>query len=209
MARADTANLIRLFDFYLACMALFSLLRRYAVYRETALLLVAVRGRWPRLLARMKEHRTLLFNWAVFRPLVLAVGLMAIQMTLSRLIWPAATIRPVDLVDPWWQAAVAVAAFLPMLIVDIYFLVSIGRFDRAETVKYLDMAEGWAGTLKAKAVAAVTFGRVNPNRMVEAELQKGLSELGRTVSGSLWWVTLQVGLRTLFGLTVWLLWAVS
>ena len=33
MSRFADANLIRVFDFYLACMALFSFLRRYGVYR--------------------------------------------------------------------------------------------------------------------------------------------------------------------------------
>jgi hypothetical protein len=207
MARLETANLIRLFDFYLACMALFSLLRRFAVYRDTFLLLVALRGRWPRLMARVQQNRSILLNWELFRPLGLAVALMTVQMILSRVIWPAATIRPIDLVDPWWQAAVAVLAFLPMLAVDLYFLLRIGRFDHSETVKYLDMAEGWAGTIKAWVVSAVTFGKVNPNRMVDEELHKGLHQLRQTVTGSLWWVTLQVALRTVFGLTVWLLWA--
>jgi hypothetical protein len=207
MVRADTANLIRLFDFYLACMALFSLLRRFGVYRDTFLLLVALRGRWPRLMARVRENRSLLLNWEVFRPLGMALALMTLQLVLSRLIWPAATIRPIDLLDPWPQAAIAIAAFIPMLALDVFFLVRIGRFDRGETVKYLDMAEGWAGTLKARLVSTITFGKINPERMVEEELHKGLEQLRETVSGSLWWVTLQVALRTVFGLTVWLLWA--
>lgn len=207
MTRFEVANLIRVFDFYLAVMAVFSLLRRYTVYRDTLLLLVALRGRWPRLVDRMRQHHTVLLNWPTARPFALAVTLWAAQMVASRLIWPQATIRVADLFDPWWQLVPLLVGVLPMVLVDGYFLLRVGSFDRAETEKYLDMAERWTGTWKAKLVRVATVGRVDPDRMVDDEVRKGLTQLGQTVNWSMWWVSAQAGARLLCGLTIWLLWA--
>jgi len=209
MSRFEAANLIRVFDFYLAVMALFSLLRRYAVYRDTVLLAVAVRGRWPRLAERMKRHHGELVNWPTLRPLILAVTLFVAQTVASRLLWPQATLRVADLFDPWWRPAVLLSGGLPMVLIDGYFLLRVGAFDRAETEKYLDTAEKWTGTLKARAVRVVTLGRVDPDRMVDEEVRKGLRQLGRTVNWSMWWVSAQAGARLLCGLTIWILWAVQ
>jgi hypothetical protein len=208
MSRLDAANLIRVFDFYLACMALFSFLRRYNVYRDTLLLVIAVRGRWPRLADRMRQHKGVLLNWPTFRPALLAVILMTAQLVASRLIWPQASYRVADLFDPWWQLVPFLFGLLPMVLIDAYFLLRIGTFDRSETEKYLDMAEGWTGTWKARVVRVVTLGKVDPDRMVDDELKKSLAEIGLTVNWSMWWVSAQAGARLVCGLVIWLLWAV-
>jgi hypothetical protein len=208
MSRLETANLIRVFDFYLACMALFSFLRRYNLYRNTLLLLLAGRGRWPRLTDRIRRHRELLLNWPTARPLVLALILLTAQWTASRLVFPSATLRVADLYDPRWQLVVMLFAALPMLLIDGYFILRVGRFDRAETEKYLDMAESWAGTWKARMVRVATFGRINPDRMVDEELKKGLTWLGLTMNWSMRWVAAQAAARLFCGLVIWLLWAV-
>jgi hypothetical protein len=208
MSGLDAANLIRVFDFYLACMAVFSFLRRYNVYRDTLLILIAVRGRWPRLAERMRQHKGVLLNWPTFRPAALAVALMATQLVASRVVWPTATLRVADLFDPWWQLAPFLLGLLPMVLIDGYFLLRVGTIDRPETEKYLDMAEGWTGTWRAKAVRVATLGRVNPDRMVDEELKKGLQQIGETVNWSMWWVSAQAGARLVCGLVIWLLWAV-
>jgi hypothetical protein len=208
MSGLESANLIRVFDFYLACMAVFSFLRRYSVYRDTLLILIAVRGRWPRLAERMRQHKGVLLNWPTFRPVALAVVLLTAQLVASRLVWPAAALRVADLFDPWWQLVPLLFGLLPMVLIDGYFLLRVGTIDRVETEKYLDMAEGWAGTWRAKAVRVATFGRVNPDRMVDEELKKGLQQIGETVNWSMWWVSAQAGARLACGLVIWLLWAV-
>jgi hypothetical protein len=207
MSRLEVANLIRVFDFYLAVMALFSFLRRYSVYRDAVLILVAVRGRWPRLAARMRQHQDVLVNWPTLRPGVLVLMLMTTQLVASRLIWPEADLRLADLYDPWWQLVPFLLGLLPMAAIDGYFLVRVGTFDRIETEKYMDLAERWAGTWKAKAVKVATLGRVNPDRQVHDEVRKSLAELGQTVNWSMWWVSAQAAARLTFGLTIWLLWA--
>jgi hypothetical protein len=208
MASVLDINLIRLFDFYLAVMLLLGVYRRWGVYRDALLLLIGfVLGRWGRLLSRLHTHRHEVLNWPTLRPMALALLLMAAQMITSRLVFPQAAITLRDLLDPWWQLALAIAAFAPMAAVDLYFIIRVGRFDHGETVKYFDQAETWAGTWRATAVRTVTLGRVNPNRMVDEQVRDGLKQLGATLSWAMWWVSTQVILRLAFGLTLWLLWA--
>src|SRR5438477_4678128 len=99
-------NLIRVFDFYLALMFLISFVRRWNVYWDAVYILVAVRGRWPKLLTRLAEHQSLLLNWAFFRPVVLALFLTVVQMICSRLIWPQARLTVPDLQSEWWWVLV-------------------------------------------------------------------------------------------------------
>jgi hypothetical protein len=207
MSHLEVANLIRVFDFYLAVMALFSFLRRYSVYRDALLILVAVRGRWPRVASRMRQHKHVLVNWPTLRPGFLAFALMAAQLVASRLLWPDANICLTDLYDPWWQLVPFLLALVPMAAIDGYFLIQVGTFDRIETEKYMDLAERWAGTWKAKAVKVATLGRVNPDQQVHEEVRRNLAELGQTVNWSMWWISAQAAARLSFGLTIWLLWA--
>jgi hypothetical protein len=199
-------NLIRVFDFYLALTFLLSLVRRWRVYRDALLVAVAVRGRWPKLMGRLAHHRAEVLNWNTFRPVVLALTLTVTQMIASRMIWPTAELTGKDLSESWWKTALVLAVFIPMAAVDGYFLIRIGRFDRGETEKYLDRAEKWIDSWRAKAVQAVTFGYVNPKNIVDAEVKKGLSEIGVTVAWSMRWVSTQIGLRLLFGLVLWGVW---
>jgi hypothetical protein len=62
---------------------------------------------------------------------------------------------------------------------------------------------GWKGPL----VRVVTLGFVNPHKMVDTEVKKSLDELGRVVGVSLWWMSAQIALRVIFGLTLWTAWA--
>jgi len=206
MNRFELANLIRIFDFYLALMFLIGLVRRWTVYRDTFLLVVS-HGRWPKLLERIHEYKGLLLNISTMRPAALALGLMLTQIVASRMIWPQATLRVQDIFEPWWQLVPFFASLIPMVAVDMYFLIRVGSIDRDETEKYLDQAEKWAGTWKAKMVRIATLGRYDPNQLVNEGVKQGLEKLGRTMNTSMWWVSAQVALRMLFGLTVWILWA--
>jgi hypothetical protein len=208
MSPHEPPNLIRVFDFYLALMFVVSLVRRWEVYWDAVRLLVAVHGRWPRLVQRLTDHHSLLLDWAFFRPALTALLLAIVQLICSRLIWPHAVITPRQLLDEWWWLAVLAVPLLPMLAVDLYFVVRVGRFDHDETVKYFDQAENWLGW-KGPLVRALTLGYVDPHRMVDDEVKKSLSELSTTVRASLWWVSVQMALRVTFGLTLWLAWAVG
>jgi hypothetical protein len=201
-------NLIRLFDFYLALMFLISLVRRYDVYWSAVRILFVVRGRWPRLVHRLAEHRSLLLNWSFFRPVVLAAVLTVVQMICSRLIWPDAVLLGSDLRDEWWKLAVLVVPLAVMLAIDLYFIVRVGRFDHDGTVKDLDRAESWLGR-KGSLVRILTFGYIDPHKQVDEELKKNLADLGSTVRSSMLWVSAQIGARVLFGLALWTVWAMT
>ena len=61
----------------------------------------------------------------------------------------------------------------------------------------------------ATVLRVFTLGFVNPRRMVAVEVQKALLEASRMLNSTLWWVTVQVGLRIAFGLALWLTWALT
>jgi hypothetical protein len=206
MPHDQPLNLIRLFDFYLALMFVISLVRRWAVYVNALRIMVAVRGRWPRLIERLREHKSVILNWSFFRPAVIALFLMIVQLIASRLLWPQAVLTGEQLQREWWLILIILIPMIPMLLVDLYFIFRVGRFDHGETVKYLDQAENWLGW-KGPLVRALTLGFVNPHRMVDEEVKKSLSEMQSTLTASLWWVILQTVLRLAFGLTLWTLWA--
>ena len=204
----EPLNLIRVFDFYLALMFLISLVRRREVYWTAIRILFSVRGRWPRLVQRLAEHRSLLLNWAFFRPVILALILTVAQMVCSRLIWPDAVLLGTSIDDEWWKLAVIVLPMIAMLAIDLYFVISIGRFDHGDTVKELDRAESWLGW-KGPLVRVLTLGMVDPHKQVDDELKKNLAELGTSVKSSMLWVSAQIAARTLFGLALWTVWALQ
>jgi hypothetical protein len=209
MSRFEAANLIRVFDFYLAAMFVLGFARRYTLYWDTLRILVAVRGRWPRLLDRLKLHHGVLVTREVIRPLLLALALTVVQLVCSRVIWPQAQLAVGEVLDSGWRLAILLAAMVPMVAVDVYFLIRVGRINRASTEQYLDLAERWLSGWRSPVVRAVTLGYVNPQRMVDEEVRKGLGQLGRTVSWAAWWAAVQVGCRVACGLTIWLLWALT
>jgi hypothetical protein len=201
-------NLIHLFEFYLAVMFLLGTYRRLGQYRTAVALIWAVPGRWPRLFELMKQHRMMFLTWRTFLPALLALVLLIINAVASRVIWPMAELTPADLLARWWFLPLVLATGAMMLGIDVYFLVRVGRIDRAETVKYFDQAEHWLKTWKAPVVKIVTFGMVNPRQMVAVEVHKAMLDATELVNRSLWWTSAQTAARVAFGLSLWVTWAV-
>ena len=110
MSRFEAANLIRVFDFYLASMFLLSLARRYIVYWDALQILVAVRGRWPKLLEQLREYHGVLVTREVIRPVLIALVLTIIQMICSRVIWPQATLTVWEVEQSWWRLLIVLLA---------------------------------------------------------------------------------------------------
>lgn len=206
-------NLIHFLDFYFLLVFFIGTGRRIGQYRNVAKLVLAGPGRWPRLLKLVNEHRTIFMTWANLAPGVLALGLSLIQLLASRLLWPEAGGQPPDgltmqrFLDNWPSLVVAVPLGLGMVAVDIYFLVVVGAVDHPLMEQYFDQAEYWLRSPAASVVKVVTFGFVNPRRMVADEVRKALLDASNLLNTTLWWVNLQVGLRIAFGLTLWLTWA--
>src|SRR6266404_5575244 len=110
-------NLIRVFDFYVTLMFVISLVRRWDVYVNAIRLLIAVRGRWPKLIHRLSEHRSLILNRSFFRPAILALGLTITQLVASRVIFPQAVLTGEQLQAEWWWILIIALPLVPMLAV--------------------------------------------------------------------------------------------
>ena len=96
-----------------------------------------------------------------------------------------------------------------MLGVDLYATFRVGNFDRPLLERYFDQAEYWLRSWVAPVVNIFTLGYINPRKMVTVEVRKALVEASELLNTTLWWVSLQVGLRVAFGLALWLTWALS
>jgi hypothetical protein len=207
MSLLQNLNLIHLFGFYLAIMFVAGTYRRFEFYRAIGGIMVSAPSRWPRLLKVMKEHRTIFLTWSTFRPMLLALLLCILHLIASRVVWPRAHLTAVHVFDSWLIPPILIATMIPMIGVDVYFLIRVGRIDRPETEKYLDMAESWLTGWKATAVRVFTFGRIDPRRRVSEEVEKALTAISNILNRNFYWMSLQVGLRVVFGLALWLTWA--
>jgi hypothetical protein len=201
-------NLIHLFTFYLAAVFTISTVRRLRQYHDVAQLALAAPNRWPRVLEQLRGHWFMFLTWTTLRPVAVALGLLFIQMVCSRLIWPTAHLTLRELLAEWWLTPPVLIALAAMLAVDVYFIVRVGAIDRRETAEYLDEAEHWLTSWKGPVIQMVTLGYINPREMVSVEVKKAVEEGRGLLHRTLWWVSAQAGLRTLYGLLLWTAWAV-
>lgn len=207
-------NLIHFLDFYFAFMFLASMWRRFGQYQSVARFIIALPGRWPHLLNLVSEYRTLFWTWSMILPALFALGLTLAQTIASRFVFPSAG-NPEDALTigrlvEYWPALIVVAPLgLAMFAFDLYTLYLVGQFDRHALEPYLDQAEFWLRSRTAHVVRVVTFGWVNPRKMVAVEVEKALVSVGDMLNFSLWWVAVQMGLRVAFGVSLWLTWALT
>ena len=201
-------NLIPLFTFYLTAIFLLSTFRRLQQYRDIAQLVRGMPGRWPKVMGQIRKHWVMFLTWSTFRPAILALSLIAAQMICSRIIWPQATLAMRDLLEEWWMAPIVGIAGASRVALDLYFVIRVGKLDRQETQKYLDEAEHWMTSWKAPAVRIFTFGFVNPRKLVDKGVRQALEEGKGLLHRNLWLIALQAGIRVLFGLSMWIAWAV-
>lgn len=202
-------NLLRLFEFYLAAMFVISTVRRAGLYRSMVRLTVSLFRRYQRLFDVLREEGRMLVTWSAGLPLVLTLVLWAMQATLTRLIFPHAELLLTELGGRWWFVPALGLSVIGMLIVDVYFVISIGDIDVVQAEKYFMQAESWLGTWRAKAVKAATFGYVDPHHIVKGEVKKALTTGQALLRTLLWWCVVQTGLRVLVGTTLWIIWAVG
>jgi hypothetical protein len=207
-------NLIHFLDFYFALMFFAGLWRRFGQYQSVARLVLSMPARWPNLLKLVSQYRTLFWTWSMLLPAILALILWIVQMLMSRFVLPDAG-TPEDglsvarLLEHWPALLIVVPLGNAMLGFDLYSLYLVGRIDRAKLDKYFDQAEYWLRSRSAHVVRVVTFGRINPRKMVAVEVEKALVAVGDMLNFTLWWVIVQTGLRFAFALSLWLTWAVT
>jgi hypothetical protein len=207
-------SLLHAFDFYLMFLFVAGTIRRIDQYRHFASLIFRLPGRWPRLLALVKEHRTVFLTWATVLPALLALLLSVVQLFASRLVWPQAGRPPHGLTTArlvaYWPALLAALPLgLAMVGLDLYGLLFVGEIDRKELERHFDQAEYWLTSRASTAVRVFTFGFVNPRRMVAVEVRRALVSASQLLNTTLWWVIVQIVLRIAFGLSLWLTWALT
>lgn len=206
-------NLIHFLDFYFAFMLVASTWRRLGQYQSVVRLVVAGPGRWPHLIGLVSQYRTIFWTWSMILPALFALGIWLIQVLASRFVFteagtPEDALTVARLGQHWLALIFVVPLGLAMLAFDLYTLYLVGQIDREELDKHLDEAEYWLRSRTAHVIRVVTFGRINPRKMVAVEVEKALIAVGDLLNYSLWWVTVQMALRVAFGLSLWLTWAV-
>lgn len=202
-------NLIRFFDFYLALAFLVSTAMRIRQYEAIIRLVRAVPERWPRLFSLVRQHHTLFLTWTTVLPAILALGLSVIHMLACRLVWPHAHLTTSQVVQLGLAVPLVLLSGAAMLGVDLYATFRVGEVDRTLLEGYFDQAEYWLRSWVAPVVRIFTLGYINPRHLVALEVRKALLEASQLLNSTLWWVSLQVGLRIAFGLTLWLTYAWS
>lgn len=207
-------NLIKFLDFYFAFIFFIGTLRRWGQYQSVGRLVLSMPQRWPRLLQLVRDHRMIFVTWQNVAPALMALLLSLVQLFASRFVWPEAGepepngLTVGRLLEYWPVLIVAGPLALAMLGMDLYGLYLVGQVDRPLMEKYFDQAEYWLGSHTAHVVRVVTFGYLNPRRMVADEVRKALLAVSGLLNYTLWWVIVQVTLRFSFGLVLWLTWAV-
>jgi hypothetical protein len=207
-------NLIHFLDFYFALMFFAGLWRRFGQYQNVARLALSMPARWPNLMKLVSQYHTLFWTWSMMLPALLALVLWIVQVLMSRLVLPAAGsaedgLSVSRLLEHWPALFIVAPLGIAMFGFDFYSLYLVGRIDRGQLEGYFDQAEYWLRSRTAEVVRVVTFGRINPRKMVAVEVEKALVAVANLLNFTLWWVIVQTGLRFAFAVSVWLTWAVT
>jgi hypothetical protein len=107
----------------------------------------------------------------------------------------------------WPVLPLIIVLWIAMTAFDLYTLTQVGTIDRKMIEGYLDQAEWWLRSWATPVVWVLTLGFVNPRKMVDDEVKKGLQVLNQLLHSTLSWTSLQAGLRIAYGLSLWLTYA--
>jgi hypothetical protein len=197
-------RLIKLFSFYLAFLFCISTVLRVRQYYAVLSLVRNFPGRWPNLLKLVRRYGNIFVTWGTVQPLLLMLILLLANSLAGWFIWPQAHhFTLADLLANWLAVPLVGLLGIAMLAFDAYGAWNVGEIDRAETEKYFDQAEYWLRSWRAPVVRFVTLGYINPRQMVDKEVRTALESTSQMLNSTLWWVSIQTGLRIAFGLSLW------
>jgi hypothetical protein len=197
-------RIFRLFELYLTLVFLVSTFLRFRQYQAVVGLVRGFAHRWPRLLQLVSRHHNIFLTWGTILPLVVSGGLLAAQSIANRWIWPQSDQFTVaDLLAAWPALPLLAVTGAAMVAFDAWGTWNVGEIDRAQMEKYFDQAEYWLRSWAAPVVRVFTLGRINPRQMVAAEVRTALEGASRLLNYTLWWISLQAGLRIAFGVSLW------
>src|SRR5436853_26071 len=141
MSSLRTLNLIHFLDFYLAVTFLTSAFLRFRQYQAVVGIVRAVPGRWPRLFQLVRANHTRFLSWSTALPALLALGLSALQLLMSRVFWPVLTHHQACMtaaalfhLRPAWPVVALLG--LAMLAVDAYQTFVVEEVDRPQLEKH-------------------------------------------------------------------------
>jgi hypothetical protein len=203
----DTLNLIDVFNYYLVLAFLVSTGMRIRSYRAIVGVVFASPSRWPKLLALVKKHRTIFLGWPMLLATGLAFALMLSNSLAMRLVWASAKVTFEELWGRWFPLVAVILSGGLMLLLDCWAMFSVGHFDRTALEQDLDKAESWLKSWMSPALRMLTFGFINPRKIVGAEVHRMLVDANWIVIGGMWRMSLRMGMRLAFGLSLWLTWA--
>lgn len=214
MEGLSNLNLIRFFDFYLGVAFLASTLMRLRQYRSVLGLIGSVQSRWPKLFRLVRGHGEIFLTWSTLGPGILALVLMLVQLIASRFVWPQAGQSPngltiANLLAQPVAVPIVMLLGLAMTSMDLWGILSAKDIPRRELEPYFDQAEYWLRSWAAPVVHVFTLGRINPRQMVSKEVQAALLNVSQLLNYTLWWVSVQLGLRIGFGLSLWITYALG
>jgi hypothetical protein len=202
----ETLNLIVVFNYYLILAFIVSTGIRIRSYRAIIGLVFSSPSRWPKLLNLVKKHRTIFLGWPLLLAMGLAFGLMVGNSLAIRLVWASAAVSFEQLWGTSLPLAMVIISGGLMLFLDYRAIFSAGSFDRAALEADLDKAESWLKSWMAPALRVVTFGFVNPRKIVGAEVHRLLVDANWILIGGMWRTSLRTGMQLVFGLSLWLSW---
>jgi hypothetical protein len=195
---------------YLALMFGVSTFLRIRQYAAILGLVRAFRARWPKLFELVMRHQNIFLTWGTFLPLALSGGLWLLQTLVRYFVFPRADeFTAADLLAIWPAVPLVLLAGIAMIGFDGYCAWNVGEIKRDILEKYFDQAEYWLRSWTAPVVHAFTFGYVNPRQIVQVEVRNALVSSSRLLNSALWYVSVQCGLRILFGLTLWMSYALE
>ncbi len=204
-----SVNLLGVLDAYLVLTFLLSTAMRYRQYRALVGIIFSVPGRWPRLFKLVHDHRAVFLTWPTLMPIAATFVVMLLHAIAYHAVWHTARITPAEVLDHWISLAGLVIFGAAMLWLDFTTMFDIWQVDRQALERDFDQAEYWLGSWAAPALRVLTFGFINPRRMVNEEVRKALVNATRDLNSMMWWWAVQIAARLLFGLTLWLTWWVT
>lgn len=203
----DALNLIDVFNYYLILGFLVSTGINFRRYRAILGLMYGFPNRWPKLLEVVNKYRTILLGWPSLIVFGLAFILMVGNSLAIHLVWVQANVSLEDLWGHWVPLLAVLLSGALMLFLDCKALFSAGTFDRAALEANLDKAESWLKSWVAPALRLVTFGFINPRKIVGVEVQKALAQANWMMMGGMRRWSLRIGMQLAVGLCLWLTWA--